>query len=110
MKLLFDQNLSYKLVKSLKNIFPDSSHVRNLDLEEADDLRLWKFAKEENYIIVSKDSDFLQLSFLYGPPPKAIWISRGNCTTSEIEEILENHKQDIEDFSTSSEASFLEID
>ena len=73
MKLLFDQNLSYKLVKSLENIFPDSSHVRNLDLEEADDLRVWKFAKEENYIIVSKDSDFLQFSFLYGPPPKAIW-------------------------------------
>jgi hypothetical protein len=37
-------------------------------------------------------------------------VSRGNCTTSEIEEILKNHKQDIEDFSTSSEASFLEID
>lgn len=80
-----------------------------LQLEKADDQKIWDLAKRKEYIIVSKDSDFHQLSFVFGPPPKVIWISRGNCQTSEIEDILRNHKQEIKAFSNDSEASFLEI-
>ena len=37
MKLLFDHNLSYKLIGRLAALFPNSEHVRNLNLHEADD-------------------------------------------------------------------------
>lgn len=109
MKLLFDENLSYKLVDSLQDVFPGSSHVRTLGLEESNDLEIWELAKTENYVIVSKDSDFHQYSFLYGPPPQVIWISKGNCSTQEIEEALRDHRQDLEVFIQDANASFLEI-
>ncbi len=41
MKLLFDYNLSYKLVGLLAGLFPDSEHVRNVNLHEADDRTIW---------------------------------------------------------------------
>jgi len=70
MKLLFDPNLSYKLIGRLGDLFPDSEHVRNLNLHEADDRTVWEYARANGFAIVSKDEDFHQLSFLYGPPPK----------------------------------------
>ena len=109
MKFLFDQNLSFKLVDLLSNIYPASEHVKALGLKEADGRKIWDAAKNGNFIITSKDSDFHQLSFLYGPPPKVIWISRGNCSTVEIEDLLRNYQNDIELFSANPDASFLEI-
>lgn len=80
-----------------------------MGLEEADDREIWDMAKKEDYIIVSKDSDFHQFSFLYGPPPKVVWISRGNCSSSEIKNILRTHVKDLQAFAEDSKASFLEI-
>lgn len=85
MNLLFDQNLSHRLVRSLAEIFPHSSHVRDIGLGRTDDEAVWQYAAAEGFAIVSKDSDFHQLSFLRGHPPKVVWIRRGNCSTDEIE-------------------------
>ena len=85
MKLLFDHNLSYKLVGRLADLFPDSEHVRNVNLHEADDRTVWEYARANGFAIVSKDEDFHQLSFLYGAPPKVVWVRLGNCTTADIE-------------------------
>ena len=72
MKLLFDYNLSYKLVGSLADLFPDAEHIRNVNLYEADDCTVWEYARTNNCAIVSKDEDFHQMSFLYGAPPKVV--------------------------------------
>ncbi len=72
MKLLFDQNLSHRLVAALADTFPGSSHGRDFDLERADDATVWEFAKSNGYTIISKDNDFHQRSFLYGHPPKVV--------------------------------------
>lgn len=48
------------------------------------DLQIWQYALEHGLTIVSKDNDFRQLSFLYGPPPKVIWLSVGNAGTDII--------------------------
>ena len=84
MKLLFDHNLSYKLVGHLADLFPASEHVRNVNLHEADDRMVWEYARANGFAIVSKDEDFHQLSFLYGAPPKVVWVRLGNCTTTDI--------------------------
>ncbi len=55
MKLLFDENLSHRLVSLLADLFPNSVHVRNIGLKAADDIRVWDFAKVDDLIIVSKD-------------------------------------------------------
>ena len=72
MKLLFDQNLSRKLVNRLADIFPDASHVQFHELTELDDNEIWEFAKILGFCIVTQDADFAEKSRLYGSPPKVI--------------------------------------
>ena len=107
MKLLFDENLSHKLAILLEDIFPGSIHVRNVGLKAAGDPDVWEYAKNNGLIIVSKDSDMHQRSFVFGYPPKIIWVKLGNCSTTEIEELLRNHFTAIKTFDEDGYASFL---
>jgi predicted nuclease of predicted toxin-antitoxin system len=109
-RLLFDQNLSARLVRDLQDIFPGSSHVRLLELATASDRTVWEFARTNGYAIISKDADFHQLSFLYGAPPKTIWIRIGNASTSEIENTIRYHAARIEVFIAGAEEALLVID
>jgi predicted nuclease of predicted toxin-antitoxin system len=109
MKLLFDHNLSYKLVGRLADLFPDSEHVRNVNLHEADDREVWDYTRTNGFAIVSKDEDFHQLSFLYGAPPKVVWARLGNCTTTDIEQALRRHHTDLVEFNANEEGAFLII-
>lgn len=107
MRLLFDQNLSPRLPRKLAGVFPDSIHVRDAELQRADDSDVWQYAREHGFTIVTKDSDFRQLSFLNGHPPKVIWIRRGNCSTDEIELILRQFSADLADFIADPSMSYL---
>lgn len=107
LKLLFDQNLSRKLVASLEDLFPDSTHVDDAGFAESPDSRIWDFAALHGFTIVSKDDDFRQRSILRGAPPKVIWLQVGNCSTSKIERVLRSRYPAIEAFSRDTESSFL---
>lgn len=87
-KLLFDENLSPRLVNLLQSQFPDSQQVDAAGLRGSPDARVWQYAKEHGFTIVSKDNDFRQLSFLHGPPPKVVWLSVGNAGTEAIAQLL----------------------
>jgi predicted nuclease of predicted toxin-antitoxin system len=110
MKLLFDQNLSPRLVNRLANLYPDSQHVSFIGLDQADDRAVWEYAKQNDFTVVTRDSDFSELSILRGFPPKVIWIRRGNCLTSQIEEILRSHYQDIIQFNKDPNLGVLALD
>lgn len=107
MKLLFDQNLSSRLVRALMDSFPGSVHVRDAGLKDADDRQVWEFAKQSGMAIISKDSDFQQRSMLYGYPPKVIWVSLGNCTTEQVERLIRTRLDEISKFDEDKEAAFL---
>lgn len=107
MKLLFDQNLSPRLVEALSALFPGSGHVSHFGLQHRDDEVVWNYARERDFVIVSKDSDFRQRSFLLGFPPKVIWIRAGNRSTSDIERMLRKHHSDIRRFSEDATQAFL---
>ena len=107
MKLLFDENLSPRLVGLLSTLFPGSAHVRDVGLAQADDGTVWSYAKDHGFAIVSKDSDFHQMSFIWGFPPKVIWIRRGNCTTMDIAVLFQRHHAALHDFEADTEATFL---
>jgi predicted nuclease of predicted toxin-antitoxin system len=107
MKLLFDHNLSSRLVKSLSDLYPSSASVSELGLKNSDDISIWNFARKKKFIIVSKDSDFHQFSFLYGAPPKFVWIRLGNCSTKEIEIMLRKNFIAIKHFSANKTNSLL---
>lgn len=106
MKLLFDENLSPRLVDSLATLFPDSAHVHSVGLGRKSDEDVWTHARTHGFAIVSKDADFHQRSLVFGPPPKLVWIRRGNCSTEVVEDILRRAHSDIEDFGRD-DAAFL---
>ena len=107
MTLLLDQNLSYRLVAALHKEFPGSQHVRDVGLKDATDEAVWNYAVRHGMTIVTKDADFHQRSFLFGHPPKVVWLRCGNCSTSTIENILRRHRGDLDVFASDSEGSFL---
>jgi predicted nuclease of predicted toxin-antitoxin system len=74
MKLLFDQNLSPRLVNRLADLHPDSQHVSFIGLDQADDRGVWTYANQYNFTVVTRDSDFGELTVLKEFPPKVIWI------------------------------------
>ncbi|MBX3119486.1 MAG: DUF5615 family PIN-like protein [Fimbriimonadaceae bacterium] len=87
MKLLFDANLSPKLVDLLRDQYPDSKHVLEIGLT-LPDVDILAFALAQDYIVVTKDDDFEGLAFLGGPPRKVILIRLGNCRTEAVALLL----------------------
>jgi predicted nuclease of predicted toxin-antitoxin system len=108
-RLLFDQNLSFRLVEKLRNSFPGSKHVRDVGLASASDNEVWAYAAGHGFAIVSKDADFHQRSFLAGAPPKVVWVRRGNCPTEEIADLISARASEIGDFLRDAEATFLAL-
>ncbi len=109
MKLIFDQNLSYRLVARLAVEFPDSTHVRDIGLKAHPDADIWHYAAKHALTIVSKDEDFQQRALLFGPPPKVIWIRVGNCATEQIVALLKARLNEISNFDTDPTAAFLAL-
>jgi len=106
-KLLLDQNLSSRLVDRLAKSFPDSLHVRSVALERASDDAIWRYAIENGFAVVTKDSDFHERTQVSGPHPKIVWIRRSNCSTSEVEAILVRHREDIERLASDAQLRYL---
>lgn len=109
MKLLLDQNLSPRLAHTLAAVYPGTTHVRDVGLQAADDDAVWTYAAEHGFVILSKDADFHQRSFVLGHPPKVVWIRRGNCSTVEIERILRDRQGDLLAFEGDDEEAFLAL-
>ena len=108
MKLLFDQNISFRLIQKIEDIFPGSKQVRELGLEDSADIEIFNFAKRNEFTIVTFDSDFFDLNTLYGFPPKIIWLRTGNTTTSNLDSLLRRKFDLIKTF-VDSEFGCLEI-
>jgi len=106
-KLLLDQNISRKLVPLLRGEFPDSSHVAELGLIQATDREIWDYAGHNDCVIVSKDSDFRQLAFLLGPPPKAVWLNVGNVNSATIRDLILESQVAITRFARNEAESFM---
>jgi len=107
--LLLDQNISRRLVPALEFHFPGTTQAALVDLDKVDDLEIRNYAKEHGYIIVTKDSDFEELSVLMGAPPKVIWIKLGNTGNQIILEALIKNKDIIIETLRQAEVSCLEI-
>ena len=109
MKFLVDQNLPRRLAKHLSQAFPGTCHTGFLGLNTTDDQDIWELARDEGYIVISKDADFQHRSLTYGPPPKVIWMAIGNSSTREVMSIVDAHMSEIMAFVANSESGLLVI-
>lgn len=98
MKLLLDNNLSHRLVARIADLFPGSCHVMTLGLDEAEDHEIWDYAKEHDFTIITKDSDYDDLSVVKGSPPKVIWLKIGNGRVITVETIIRNNASALRHF------------
>lgn len=109
MRLLFDQNLSPRLIERLTDVYPGSVHVMEIGLERAMDREIWEYAREHGLAVVTKDADFSELSVLEGFPPNVIWIRRGNCSTLEIEVLLRERQELVKNLRDDEGAGVVEL-
>jgi len=98
MKLLLDQNISFRVAKHFKNSDLQIIHVNQVNLNNASDIDIWSYAQAEKSVIITFDADFYDLQLLKGYPPKIIWLRFGNTTTTELISIIENHTETITSF------------
>jgi predicted nuclease of predicted toxin-antitoxin system len=106
-KLLFDENVSPRLVGLLAGEYPGSTHVRDAGLRGAADSLIWEYARDHGYAIVSKDDDFRQRSFVEGAPPKVVWLQVGNAGTTAIAALLREEAARLRAFEGEGESSLL---
>jgi predicted nuclease of predicted toxin-antitoxin system len=97
MKLLLDENLSRLLVPFLQHDYPGSNQVVLLGMESASDTEVWQRAKDEGFVIVTRDADFQELSMVWGQPPKVIRLNIPNQNRAATLKVLIENKGAIAD-------------
>lgn len=105
--LLFDENLSPQLPRLLTAVYRGAVHVRDVGLARADDSAVWDYARLHGFSVVTKDDDFRQRSFLYGAPPKVIWVRLGNCQTADVVALLTVREAVVTSFLSDPTSSLL---
>jgi len=81
--------------------------VRDVDLRGASDARIWDHARQNGFVIASKDDDFRQRSFLHGAPPKVVWLQVGNAGTNAIADLLRAEAPRLRRFDGEEESALL---
>jgi predicted nuclease of predicted toxin-antitoxin system len=100
-KLLLDENISDRIVQQIVDLFPGSTHIKAVGLKEADDSVVWKWSKQHEFTVVSKDTDFYQ---------RVIWLRVGNCPTRLITTLLRSRYEVIRQFLKSDTESLLVLE
>ncbi len=109
MKLLLDENISYRVVQSIQSHFPGSVQVTKIDSELHEDHRIFDFASRNDFAIVTFDEDFYDLQLLKGHPPKIIWLRFGNSSNLKVINKLLESREAIESFLSNPDSGILEI-
>jgi predicted nuclease of predicted toxin-antitoxin system len=110
MKILIDQNISFRIVARIQQAFPNIAHVKSLNLIDENDYKIFKFARQNGFdAILTLDEDFYNILLEYNPPPKVIWLRIGNCSTAHLAQIILNNQTDIQTFLNDTTHDCLEI-
>lgn len=109
MKLLFDQNLSYRLVRRLSDLDLDVKHVNEVLPQGAPDKAIWEYAKANGYSIVTFDRDFFDFAMVWGYPPKVIRFRTRNQTSAYIEQLFRFQLSSIMLFLNDDQLACLEV-
>ena len=109
MKLLLDENLSRRLVPFLQHDYPGSSQVVLLGMQSASDKEVWQKAREDGYVIVTRDADFQELSLVWGQPPKVIRLKTLNLSRAATLKVLVDNRDAIAEALVGNDLASVEI-
>lgn len=109
MKLLLDENISYRVLKSLLPVFPESIHVTKQESKVSEDLEIFEFAKANGFTILTFDEDFYDIQLLKGHPPKIIWLRFGNSSNLKVITRLTDNQEAIRLFLSNPDLGIIEI-
>lgn len=109
MKLLLDQNISHRIVRSLQEVYPESAQVGQLAMGNATDKEIWDYAQQHDYAIVTLDADFHEYSLLWSGPPLIVWLKSGNQPKKVVLEKLLVSRGEIEQAHKDAEIWCVEI-
>ena len=107
MKLLVDENLAPVLAEQLTDLFPGSVHVTSVGLGSMPDAVIWEYAGANQFTLLTKDRDFVNLSLTLGAPPKVVLLQTGNCTTSQIGHIIRSNAVRFSEFDNDGKRTLL---
>jgi predicted nuclease of predicted toxin-antitoxin system len=89
MKIWIDAQLPPTLANWLSATFDlEASALRDLSLRDAQDIEIFEAARAENAVILTKDSDFIDLVCRLGTPPQILWLTCGNVTNQNLQRLL----------------------
>ncbi len=88
MKLLLDENISWKLKFLIEDYFDQIIHIKDIARWRLSDREIWNYARDNDFVILTYDADFQYLSTLYGSPPKVIWLRIGNSSKKTIANLI----------------------
>jgi predicted nuclease of predicted toxin-antitoxin system len=109
-KLLLDENLSWRMKKKLTPFFEEVIHVSDLKMTQpADDISIWNYAKMNGFTIISKDDDFEKIVLLRKAPPKLIYLKTYNLDTKKLVDLILEYRDKIVGFVNSNENDIFEI-
>lgn len=94
---------------ALQIAFPGSRHVLAIGLHQADDSAIWEHALAHGFTVVTRDSDYFDMSVKRGHPPKIVWLRTGNTATRQVRRLLTDRQRDIERFLADPSTACLQI-
>ncbi len=110
MKILVDQNISFRLVPRILEAFPDTAHVKDFGLIDFNDFRIFQYARQHQFdAILTLDEDFYNIQLEHGTPPKVIWMRLGNCSTAALATAILYNAEAIRDFLNNEQLDCLEL-
>ena len=80
---LCDTHIPPRLAAWLRSRGHEAAHVIDLKLETSDDLIIWRYACEQNAVVITKDRDFAQISRRL-PGTQVVLVQLGNCTNRQL--------------------------
>lgn len=110
MKILIDQNISFRILPYVKPEFEFIAHVKDLGLTDFSDHKIFQFARKNEFVaILTLDEDFNNLQIEFGVPPKIIWLRVGNCSTKILAQLILDKASIIKKFLLDEQTECLEI-
>lgn len=110
MKILIDQNISFRIIQHISGTFTQAEHVKSLNLTNAPDYQIFMWARLQGFLaVLTQDEDFYNLLLEHGIPPKVIWLRLGNCSTNFIAEVVLRNASLIQAFIEDDAQDCLEV-